>query len=243
MAKKTTAKKQVAAGKPRKEVAVGNQGGAIKTYDINKPQYLTQMSLTVKTHIRAHKLSTQIAGKDYAHVDAWQFAGGLLNIYPEITKVENMSTDKEIKWYAECVLYNSKREMCGFGAALCSNLEQKKKSFDEYAILSMAQTRAEGKAFRNKIGFIMNMAGYEVTPREEMKGEADKKQEKKEPDTTVQYSAVVQKARDLLNKNLKTDKERLEFVNQILPEDLKDLDDMDDEQAQSISIAILTAKK
>ena len=41
---------------------------------------------------------------------------------------------------------------------------------DEYAILSMAQTRAIGKAFRNLIGWVIKMAGYESTPAEEMSG-------------------------------------------------------------------------
>ena len=32
----------------------------------------------------------------------------------------------------------------------------------------MAQTRAIGKAYRNLIGWVMKMAGYEATPKEEM---------------------------------------------------------------------------
>jgi hypothetical protein len=52
--------------------------------------------------------------------------------------------------------------------AICSNKEMSKKGFDEYAIASMAQTRAIGKAYRNKMAFIMKMAGYEATPAEEV---------------------------------------------------------------------------
>jgi hypothetical protein len=44
----------------------------------------------------------------------------------------------------------------------------KEKGFDEYAILSMAQTRAIGKTYRNVIGFVMKTAGYEARPAEEM---------------------------------------------------------------------------
>ncbi len=39
---------------------------------------------------------------------------------------------------------------------------------DEYAILSMAQTRAVGKAFRNQLAWLMKAAGFEATPAEEM---------------------------------------------------------------------------
>jgi len=37
----------------------------------------------------------------------------------------------------------------------------------------MAQTRAIGKAYRNKIGFIMKLAGFQGTPAEEMKKVGD----------------------------------------------------------------------
>ena len=50
----------------------------------------------------------------------------------------------------------------------CSNEEQKKHTFDEYAIESMAQTRAEGKAWRMLLAWMMKAAGFEQTPAEEM---------------------------------------------------------------------------
>lgn len=56
----------------------------------------------------------------------------------------------------------------GYGYALCSNGEIKKASFDQYAIASMAQTRAVGKTVKNLLGFIMNAAGFEGTPAEEI---------------------------------------------------------------------------
>lgn len=56
----------------------------------------------------------------------------------------------------------------GTGHAICTNAESKKLDFDEYAVASMAQTRAIGKAFRNMLGYVMNAAGYETTPAEEM---------------------------------------------------------------------------
>jgi hypothetical protein len=55
-----------------------------------------------------------------------------------------------------------------YGEGFCSNLESAKSGNDEYAINSQAQTRSIGKAYRNLIGFVMNAAGYETTPAEEM---------------------------------------------------------------------------
>lgn len=58
----------------------------------------------------------------------------------------------------------------GSGYGLCSNLELAKSSYDEYAVMSMSQTRAVGRGFKNVIGFIMKAAGYAETPSEEMDG-------------------------------------------------------------------------
>jgi hypothetical protein len=58
-----------------------------------------------------------------------------------------------------------------FGSAICSTEESIKAHFDEYAIVSMAQTRAIGKAFRNLLGFVMKAAGFETTPAEEVEDE------------------------------------------------------------------------
>lgn len=61
-------------------------------------------------------------------------------------------------------------KIIGSGSAVCTNAELKKVTFDEYAVSSMAQTRAIGKALRNLIGFVMSSAGFETTPAEEMEG-------------------------------------------------------------------------
>lgn len=58
----------------------------------------------------------------------------------------------------------------GSGFGVCSNIEMSKTSFDEFAVMSMAQTRAIGRAFKNVLGFIMKSAGYSPTPLEEMDG-------------------------------------------------------------------------
>lgn len=140
-----------------------------KTYMMDKPRQVAQMALVLKTHVVKNNLYTNIVGKNYAHVEGWQFAGGLLGLYPRVARVENLSTKDEIKWKADVEIIDKKTGLVvGNGFALCSNKENKKKSFDEYAILSMAQTRAIGKSFRNLLGWVMKMAGYEGTPSEEM---------------------------------------------------------------------------
>jgi hypothetical protein len=62
----------------------------------------------------------------------------------------------------------------GQGHAVCTNAESGKTDFDMYAVASMSQTRAIGKAYRNLIGYIMNAAGYETTTAEEADGSMNK---------------------------------------------------------------------
>lgn len=146
-----------------KEIAVTKQ------FDINSPAEMTKMAVVLKSHVVGHKLYSNIKGKNYAHVEGWQFAGGMLGIMPLITEVIDVSKTGETKWKATCEIVSMKDgKVMGRGFAVCSSKEGSKKSFDEYAILSMAQTRAIGKAYRNLIGWVMKLAGYEATPSEEM---------------------------------------------------------------------------
>ena len=138
----------------------------IRKYNIDKPTQVIQMAKTLKEYIIKNNLYAEIAGKNYVMVEGWQFAGGLLGLFPKVVDVKDLG---ENKWLAHVEIINKQTGLVvGSGYALCSKSEAKKKSFDEYAILSMAQTRAIGKAYRNLIGWIMKAAGYEATPAEEM---------------------------------------------------------------------------
>ena len=141
----------------------------LKQYALQSPQQLKAMAIVVKDYIVKNQLSVPIQGKPYAMVEGWQFAGSLLGTTPLVTEVSDLSKENEIKWLAKVEITELKSgKVVGRGFALCSKKESKKASFDEYAILSMAQTRAIGKAYRNVIGWLMKMAGYEGTPAEEM---------------------------------------------------------------------------
>ena len=152
--------------------------------NLNSPKALSDFSKELKKFIVENELYTTIQGKNFVHVEGWQFAGASMGIFPIVVSEENLSpenknisyTDKYGKHEAPVYKYKSRVELVqmatgkiiGSGVALCSNEEKKKNSFDEYAVLSMAQTRATGKAFRMTIGWIMKLAGYEPTPAEEI---------------------------------------------------------------------------
>jgi len=142
----------------------------IKQYNIAKPEEMQVMAKVLKEYIVKNNLYVNIVGKNYVEVEGWQFAGGLMGLFPRVVKVENVSKgDEEYKWLAQVEIINNVNDrVVATGFAVCSNQEGKKKNFDEYAVLSMAQTRAIGKAYLNLIGWVIKLAGYEPTPAEDM---------------------------------------------------------------------------
>jgi hypothetical protein len=61
----------------------------------------------------------------------------------------------------------------GTGEAMCSRKEARWAQADDYAVKSMAQTRATSKALKAATGWLMVLAGYKATPAEEMPDEDD----------------------------------------------------------------------
>lgn len=125
---------------------------------------------TLKDLIVKKELYSPIKNKNFVNVEGWQFAGACLGIRPIVTECYRVTEgikQGEIRYRARVDLFQGEM-IVGTGFASCSNLEYSKRKFDEYAIESMAQTRAVGKAYRSTIGFLLKCAGYEPTPAEEM---------------------------------------------------------------------------
>lgn len=157
-------------------------------YDLSKPQSLLNLATEMQRFCKEKNLTSTIQGKEFPNVEAWQFLGINLGVMPQILSVENTSTyrKKEVRFYvknvgwqtkeieeysavAKCQLVNiSNGQIVGYAEAVCSNTESLKVHFEEYAVFSMAQTRAIAKAYRLSFGWIMKASGFEATPAEEM---------------------------------------------------------------------------
>ncbi len=141
----------------------------IDSYDIAKSDETITLAIDLAKFIKENKLCHNIQGRDYVNVEGWGYAGSRLGIVPIVETILNLSSDTEIKYQASVKLLNLRSEqIIGAGFAICSNKEQGKKYYQEFAIASMAQTRAIGKAYRNTLAWIIRAAGYEPTPAEEM---------------------------------------------------------------------------
>ena len=147
----------------------------IESYDIANSYETMHLAQDLARFIKENKLFHHIQGKAYVNVEGWQYAGARLGIFPVIDDLVNVSLDaSEIKYQAKVSLLNLKSQVnghaqtVGSGFAICSNRENGKRNYQEFAIASMAQTRAIGKAYRNILAWIIRAAGYEPTPAEEM---------------------------------------------------------------------------
>ncbi|MGZ5243137.1 MAG: hypothetical protein ACXWDO_07780 [Bacteroidia bacterium] len=175
----------------------------IESYDITKSDETMHLAIDLARFIKENKLFQNIQGKEYVNVEGWQYAGSRLGILPVVEDVTNVIVDGEIKYQAKVKLLNLRTDqVIGAGFAMCSNKESGKKIYQEYAIASMAQTRAIGKAYRNILAWIVRAAGYEPTPAEEMESHFETVMEnrmesyvnshQKEPASTLKASAAPQ---------------------------------------------------
>jgi len=110
------------------------------------------------------KLFSMISGKKYVRVEGWETLGALLLCSSEIIKTDEYKNG----YKAEAIIKNQDGKIIANGVGICLRTEKNWATRDDFAICSMAQTRAIGKAYRLGFAWIMSLAGYEVCPAEEM---------------------------------------------------------------------------
>jgi hypothetical protein len=122
----------------------------------------------LKSVIVAKNLISNIQGKAYPQVEAWLTLASMLRL----TTVCEWSRRVDDGWEARVFVRDGANNVIGAAEAQCLKTERTKKAWEDYAIRSMAQTRATSKALRSVLGFIMVLAGYQATPAEEMPNDA-----------------------------------------------------------------------
>jgi hypothetical protein len=120
--------------------------------------------------IQERHLFTIISQKAYVWCEGWTTMGALLGVFAHVVETEDLSDiPNAIKRYKAIVETRTLDErVLSRAESECSDEEKKWRGRDDYAIRSMAQTRAISKALRMPLGWIMKLAGYESTPAEEI---------------------------------------------------------------------------
>jgi hypothetical protein len=135
---------------------------------------------------KEYGLISRIGDRDYARVEAWSLMGTMLGVYPIPRVVRELrdwidGEERIIGFEANVELVSRDGSIVGGAIAECTRGEANWERSDAYAIKSMAQTRAVGKAYRLSFGFIFAMAGLESTPYEEMPQDVPVFRESAEP--------------------------------------------------------------
>lgn len=114
--------------------------------------------------IRKQGLVSNIQGREYLNVEAWLTLATMVSITPVCTWTRKL----EDGWEARVEARTLDGRVIGAAEAECLRSEKMWKGRDDFAIRSMAQTRATSKALASVLRFIATLAGFQGTPAEEM---------------------------------------------------------------------------
>jgi hypothetical protein len=122
-----------------------------------------------------------IGRSKHVKVEGWTLLGSMLGVFPVCTWTRRIGDDGAADgWEARVEARTLGGQLVGAAEAQCTRSEnlwsyaptdRNGRQLDvreDYALRSMAQTRATAKALRLPLGFIVVLAGYEATPAEEM---------------------------------------------------------------------------
>jgi len=148
-------------------VAVPNQVqlGTIQMRPEEVIERASQIATQLAKIIKDRQLSTRIRDKDHVRVEGWTTLGAVLGVIPR--ERNTLRTEQGFESYVE-LIRTSDGVVIGGASAICSWAEPRWSKADDYAVRSMAITRATGKAYRLGFSWIMVLAGYSPTPAEEM---------------------------------------------------------------------------
>ena len=118
--------------------------------------------------LREKQLTSNISGKEYVRVEGWTLLGTMLGVFPVCEWTRQLPDG----WEARVEARTLAGQVVGAAEAECLRSERAWAKRDDYALRSMAQTRATSKALRQPLGFVVTLAGFEATPAEEMPRDA-----------------------------------------------------------------------
>jgi hypothetical protein len=151
-------------------VIVPTDNVQLGTIMVSGPQDVVAQATAIATTLAAvidkRRLYSTIQRKRYVRVEGWTTLGAMMGVLPREVDVV---PDGEGGYTATVELIRATDgQVIGRGSAAVGMDEPTWAKRPGYARRSMAVTRATGKAFRLGFSWIMTLAGYEVTPAEEM---------------------------------------------------------------------------
>jgi hypothetical protein len=154
-------------------------------FGTDNPAEVVQRAAVVATAladlVRKQNLIVRIGQSDHVRVEGWTLLGSMLGVFPVVEWTRPVMVDEQpAGWEARVEARTRAGEIVGAAEAECTRDEalwgweptnkygKRIPARDDYALRSMAQTRAVSKALRLPLGFVMQLAGFDPTPAEEM---------------------------------------------------------------------------
>jgi len=129
-------------------------------------QRMTDVATVLVDVIKSRKLFVRISGHEHITAEGWTTLGAMFGVVPVVEWTRpNEAGDG---YLARVEARTLDGRVVGAAESECSRAERRSKTAEPYAIRSMAQTRAIGRALRAPLGQIVVLAGYEPAPAEEM---------------------------------------------------------------------------
>lgn len=128
-----------------------------------------RVSHAVQALVTSQGFASKIGGRDHVNVEGWNGLGSILGLGVRVEFVRPFTDSRGEGGYEAAVsIVTRDGAVVGGAHAICTRSEKTWRTRDDYALYSMAQTRATGKAYRSSLSWLMKMAGFEATPAEEM---------------------------------------------------------------------------
>ena len=124
----------------------------------------TEVADALAPAIEQRKLYANISGKKHITVEGWTTLGAMLGVTPVCLWTRKLDDG----WEARVEAHTLDGRLIGAAEAQCTRAEKMWAKRDDYALRSMAQTRATSKALGSVLRFVVTLAGYSGTPAEEV---------------------------------------------------------------------------
>ena len=131
----------------------------------------SEVAKQLKDVVNQAGLAVKIGNGHHLKIEGWETVGRLTDRATVRTfDATFIEIDGAKGFRARSEVISRDGVVIGGAEALCLNTEANWENKPWYALASMAQTRAAGKALRNIYSWVIVLAGYESTPAEEMDG-------------------------------------------------------------------------
>jgi hypothetical protein len=136
-------------------------------------QYAQAAAREIVDVARSGKLLANVGGREYPLTECMTLIGRMTGHTVAVEWSRKVPAEWQVGdgWEARAIVRDSNGHEVAAAESMCLRSERAWSKRDEFAVRSMAQTRASGKALRLALGYIVTLAGWEALPAEEITDE------------------------------------------------------------------------